>query len=369
MKKREIIPDNICNFILIGSKESGKTSICKRITQNMFIHKYELSQNTSTYEYIFQIDNKYIKFNLIDVVNIIDIQEILHNPPNNTIILIIFDLFSLASFEEAGKYFFRCLYNTKDIPIFLCGNKCDNIDINNINHCMYNETIYKFINKSNIEYYMISAKDGTYYKEDKNSYKISNGSLEDLFIDLYCDHYYFDKNNVENTIENVTEKYDTLSKVILLGNLEVGKSCLCKYIKDNKFTDEYLLTMGVDFIVFNLINDNKIIKVQLWDICGNDRFKAVASCYIKESKIIILLFDLSSYDSFRHVDSWRTLALECSNGIMIVVGNKCDLNDKIIIQQSEIDEYCQKYNLKYFKISIKNGFGIEELLNFIKNNL
>ena len=100
------------------------------------------------------------------------------------------------------------------------------------------------------------------------------------------------------------KEYDYIFKVLLVGNSDVGKSSLILRYVDQIWNDVFVPTIGVDFKVKSLEIENKSIKLQIWDTAGQERFRNVISSYFKGAHGILLIFDITSRDSFKELENW-----------------------------------------------------------------
>ena len=96
-----------------------------------------------------------------------------------------------------------------------------------------------------------------------------------------------------------------LYKILLLGDSSVGKSCLLLRYCDNSFQDAHLTTIGLDFRLKTIaLEENRKVKMQIWDTAGEDRFRAITRNYYKGANGILLIFDVTDKKSFDHVRDW-----------------------------------------------------------------
>jgi len=96
--------------------------------------------------------------------------------------------------------------------------------------------------------------------------------------------------------------YDYLFKLVLIGDSGVGKSCLLLRFADDNFTDSYISTIGVDFRFRTITIDKKTVKLQIWDTAGQERFRTITSAYYRGADGIIMVYDVTSSESFDHVE-------------------------------------------------------------------
>ena len=111
------------------------------------------------------------------------------------------------------------------------------------------------------------------------------------------------------------------------------------------------------------------IQLQLWDTAGAERYNSMGSSFYRNSEACILVFDLTSPESFKNVEIWRNEFLTTLNPPdkstypFILFGNKSDLPD-IKVKNEDIQAYCQEHNnMPYFSTSAKDGINLEEGFN------
>lgn len=83
-------------------------------------------------------------------------------------------------------------------------------------------------------------------------------------------------------------------KVVIVGDVSVGKSSLISRLTDNKFKEEYEPSIGVDFASKCIKHKDRLLKMQIWDTAGQEKYKSLIPSYIRGSNIIFILFDISS---------------------------------------------------------------------------
>ena len=144
--------------------------------------------------------------------------------------------------------------------------------------------------------------------------------------------------------------------------IQKGKSnLLLRYVK-NDFSSEMKSTVGVEFgsKILKILGIN--VKVQIWDTAGQERYRSVTSSYYKGSKGVLIVYDISNYNSFESVDRWinefRMKSEE--NSAIILVGNKNDIEEERKVTKEEGEEKAKKYNLGFFETSAKEGKNVDE---------
>ncbi len=157
--------------------------------------------------------------------------------------------------------------------------------------------------------------------------------------------------------------FDYLLKYIIIGDAAVGKSNLLLRYVHGQFKPEYQLTIGVEFGAKNIEISSKLFRIQIWDTAGQENFRSITRAYYKNSVCALVVYDISSRDSFNNVMSWIE---DCKNQspktiFMVLVGNKCDLEDKRQVTYEEGKELADKNELLFFESSAKDGINVDEI--------
>ena len=128
-------------------------------------------------------------------------------------------------------------------------------------------------------------------------------------------------------INNNSSKYEYLFKIILIGNSGVGKSSILHRYMKRTFDSNYKVTIGVDFFMKSLTINEQMVKIQIWDTAGQEKYKSMVSSYYRGAHVALIVFDLTSHASFEALPSWVEIFFK--NGPeqknTILIGNKKDL--------------------------------------------
>jgi len=169
--------------------------------------------------------------------------------------------------------------------------------------------------------------------------------------------------------------YTHLYKVVTVGNSGVGKtSCLERFIY-NKFDEHCPTTIGVEFFVKSmLLKNDKCIKLQVWDLGGQDKFTNIVKSYFRNIDGGILVFDLTNRQTFNDLRNWMERIKESTGSNddiqFVLVGNKCDLTNFIAVSDEEIRNFVEEYSLnisQFFKTSAKDNVNISTVFNDLAN--
>ena len=164
-------------------------------------------------------------------------------------------------------------------------------------------------------------------------------------------------------------------KVVLIGNVSVGKSSIIKRFIHNEFNQEYICTIGTELSKKSLlVSQNKIINLFIWDTCGQEKFRSVTRQYYRDTQAILLVFDLTSEKSFYDLQSWFDEALDFVNDVrcmFFLLGNKSDIKDEIKIREKDIKNFMRQNHQikKYFEVSAFTGHNIDLAFDKIGQHL
>ena len=160
----------------------------------------------------------------------------------------------------------------------------------------------------------------------------------------------------------VNPEYDFLFKLLLIGDSGVGKSCLLLRFADDTYTESYISTIGVDFKIRTIELDGKTIKLQVWDTAGQERFRTITSSYYRGAHGIIVVYDVTDQESFNNVKQWlqEIDRYACENVDKLLVGNKCDLTDKKVVEYTSAKAYADQLGISFLETSAKNATNVEE---------
>ena len=157
--------------------------------------------------------------------------------------------------------------------------------------------------------------------------------------------------------------FNYLLKYVIVGDASVGKSNLLLRYSHGQFREEYQLTIGVEFGSNNIIIDDKIFRIQIWDTAGQENFRSITRAYYKNSACALIVYDISRRASFDSISTWIE---DCKNSspksvFMVLVGNKCDLEKEREVSEEEGKELAEANGMLFFETSAKTGKNVEEV--------
>lgn len=160
------------------------------------------------------------------------------------------------------------------------------------------------------------------------------------------------------------KEYDLSFKLIVIGNASVGKSCLSLKAIKGVFEENYFNTVGFEFSSLHIKLNNQIIKLQIWDTCGQETYRSLVVNFFRNSSLAILVYAINDQKSFDDLGEWlKQLRTYSSPDCKIfLIGNKADLEDKRQIPYEKGKHYQENNKLDFFmETSAKTGLNAQEL--------
>ena len=170
-----------------------------------------------------------------------------------------------------------------------------------------------------------------------------------------------------------------LYKVLVVGDIGTGKTSIIKRFVHNIFSMHYKSTIGVDFAL-KVINwdENTMVRLQLWDIAGQERFGNMTRVYYKEAVGAMVVFDVTRVSTFEAVVKWKndidakvTLPPDDRPIPVVLLANKCDLaKDSFMKSSEQMDKFCEEQGfIGWFETSAKDNINIESAARFLVQHI
>ncbi len=162
-----------------------------------------------------------------------------------------------------------------------------------------------------------------------------------------------------------------------MGDGAVGKTSLRKKFMGLGFNVTHIMTIGADFAVHQKEIEGEIVLFQIWDLAGQDSYKTVRARFFRGAMAGLCIFDLTRRSSFLNITSWiEELWRNSGRGVVpvIILANKSDLKEKIVVEPHEIQEYANTlteqtkklgFQVYYMETSAKNGDNVNESFDLI----
>ena len=157
--------------------------------------------------------------------------------------------------------------------------------------------------------------------------------------------------------------YDYIFKYIIIGDPEVGKSSIIQRYINNEFNRNYSSTIGVEFHVPSIELNKKTYKIQIWDTGGKKENQIQAKIVCKGAICAFIVYDITNKNSFNNITSWVE---NCKNNasekmLIILIGNKSDLNDKRQVNTEEGQDLADKLGISFFETSCNTGENVNNI--------
>ncbi|XP_076456448.1 ras-related protein Rab-38-like [Babylonia areolata] len=179
--------------------------------------------------------------------------------------------------------------------------------------------------------------------------------------------------STQNGSGNV-EKKEHLYKILVIGELGTGKTSIIKRYVHQFFSQHYRATIGVDFALKVLNWDaDTLIRLQLWDIAGQERFGNMTRVYYKEAVGAFVVFDVTRASTFEAVSKWKNdldSKVQLTDGApvpCVLLANKCDqAKEGLVNNTAQMDEFCKdKGFVGWYETSAKENINIDEAARFL----
>ncbi|XP_057711057.1 ras-related protein Rab-19 isoform X2 [Corythoichthys intestinalis] len=159
------------------------------------------------------------------------------------------------------------------------------------------------------------------------------------------------------------DSFDYLFKIILIGDSNVGKTCVVQNFKSGVFSEKQQNTIGVDFTVRTLDIEGKKVKMQVWDTAGQERFRTITQSYYRSAHGAMITYDITRRGTFQSVSDWiREVELYgAANVVLVLIGNKCDLeSEREVLFEDACSLAKERGALAALETSAKEGQNVEE---------
>ena len=161
--------------------------------------------------------------------------------------------------------------------------------------------------------------------------------------------------------------HDLCFKIIIIGDSAVGKTSLVHQGVFEKFNPNYQSTVGLDFSTMYLKIEQKIIKLQIWDTCGQEAYRSLIKNFYRNASLALMVYSIDNKESFADIDLWIKELKSCSNpdSKMFLIGNKNDLENRQVTTEKG-KNFAKSYGfVGFLETSAKTGFNAREI--FIKS--
>ena len=204
---------------------------------------------------------------------------------------------------------------------------------------------------------------------DRDSYSTNkdsqNGAKNDRIpTDINFDNLLFKNKNYKiEILEEHHKNYDLNFKIIVIGNVGVGKSCLSLKATKGIFIEEYTSTVGFEFYCFNVKINDKIVKLQIWDTCGQEAYRSLIMNFYRNASLAIIVYSIEDLESFKDINIWlkqvRTYGSPSCK--VFLIGNKIDSNSREVSYEQGLKCKNDFFFDGFMETSAKDGINTREL--------
>ena len=152
-------------------------------------------------------------------------------------------------------------------------------------------------------------------------------------------------------------------KLVFIGDQSVGKTSIISRFQYDTFDAHYQTTIGIDFVSKTVPVDDGTVRLQLWDTAGQERFRSLIPSYIRDSHVAVVVFDITSRESFESTTKWiaDVRAQRGNDVVVVLVGNKSDLTENRKVTAEELEARAAEHEIMCIETSAKEGFNIKLL--------
>jgi small GTP-binding protein len=213
-------------------------------------------------------------------------------------------------------------------------------------------------------------EEGVYLASEKENPENKNGEAQDTNenedqneINYKNLLNYDPKMKIEILDNKIGDKYDINFKIIVIGNSGVGKSSLTIKATTGIFKEEFSSTLGFQFFSFHVKINDKIIKLQIWDTCGQEIYRSLITNFYRSSALALICYSVNDIKSFEEIEIWlKQVKMNSDPDCKVfLIANKIDLPDRVVTTEQGID--CKKeHDFEcYMETSAKTGVNVKEL--------
>ncbi|XP_034044000.1 RAB3D, member RAS oncogene family, a [Thalassophryne amazonica] len=161
------------------------------------------------------------------------------------------------------------------------------------------------------------------------------------------------------------QNFDYMFKLLIIGNSSVGKTSFLFRYADDSFTSAFVSTVGIDFKVKTIYRNDKRVKLQIWDTAGQERYRTITTAYYRGAMGFLLMYDITSQDSFSAVQDWATQIKTYSwdNAQVVLIGNKLDLEEDRQVSTEDGQKLATELGFEFFEASAKDNINVKQVFD------
>ena len=206
---------------------------------------------------------------------------------------------------------------------------------------------------------MISRDSYSTNKDSQNDIKKERISSDIKYDNLLLKN----KNYKIEILDEQYKKYDLNFKIIVTGNVGVGKSCLSLKATKGILTEDYISTVGFEFYCFNVKINDKIVKLQIWDTCGQEAYRSLIMNFYRNTSLAIVVYSVEDKESFNDISVWlkQVKTYGTSSCKIFLIGNKIDTENREVTYEQGLKCKNDFFFDCFMETSAKEGINTREL--------
>jgi small GTP-binding protein len=152
------------------------------------------------------------------------------------------------------------------------------------------------------------------------------------------------------------------AKVILVGDVAIGKTCLMNVLLGHEFSATYIPTTGPEFRLLHFAHAGEVVRLQMWDTAGQETYRSITRMYFRNSHIVLMCYAIAQRSSFDSIDGWLELISDdAPSAAVILVGTKKDLGGAARVSSAELEAKAQARGFAAIETSAATREGVEQL--------
>ncbi|XP_062324852.1 uncharacterized protein rab44 isoform X2 [Osmerus eperlanus] len=154
--------------------------------------------------------------------------------------------------------------------------------------------------------------------------------------------------------------------IVMVGNSNVGKTSFLNQFRSGEFCSDICASIGIDTCTQSVIVDGKTVMLQLWDTAGQERFRSITRQVFHKAQAFLLMYDITSSQSFSDVRYWVTSIQDnaIDEVIIILLGNKTDCA-KRQVEPHEAESLAKEYNIYFMECSAATGDNVQQSMEIV----
>ena len=181
---------------------------------------------------------------------------------------------------------------------------------------------------------------------------------------------------MEEVLNEDNRRFGNDLKIILVGNLSTGKTSIINRYINNNFEEHCRATIAPEFSYKVVKSNGIILRLQFWDLPGQERNPVVTGLFCKDSNAVICVCEINNNKSREDISKWEESLrnnIDIDNLPKILLENKCDLlgeEDKYNENIEELQKFSEEHNFSaYFRTSAFTGYNIDKAINFLVDEI